>query len=37
MNRKNYKITENVNERLDMYIASLDLNISRNLAQKKSN
>lgn len=35
MNRKNYKITENVNERLDMYIASLDLNISRNLAQKK--
>ena len=36
MNKKKFNITEeNNNQRLDMYIASLDLDLSRNLAQKK--
>lgn len=36
MNSKIFEITEeNVNKRLDMYIASLDLNLSRSLVQKK--
>lgn len=36
MDKKVYNITEpNSNQRLDMYIASLDLGLSRSLAQKK--
>ena len=36
MDEKLYKVTENEqNQRLDSYIASLDLDISRNNAQKK--
>lgn len=36
MDKKIYKVNEeNINKRLDMYIASLDLNLSRSLVQKK--
>ena len=34
-NSKTFQITEqNINQRLDMYIASLDLDLSRSMAQK---
>ena len=36
MDEKLYKVTENeINQRLDIYIASLNLDISRSNAQKK--
>ena len=37
MDEKLYKVTENeINQRLDIYIASLNLDISRSNAQKKN-